>query len=425
MPGPRLRVVWVITWVILVDGSLIHARADEAAPGESPPATAPEGGAEPGATEPAPATPPTVPVAVPQPPVQEPAADGTTSVVVPADIPAPPVAPATPAPPASISPGLPPPPAQSLVAPPQAPIASPPPPSQPPPQSESSALLARMLEPIAAQPGHALTPADAALYARPMQLLEPLVRSGDRSRRLWIVQAYWKVAGGFASIRCGTEALERLELVAPGADPHDRATLDVAAAAARADLADARARLNTAQQELVDLARLPVGEPLPWPVDRPLADPYQTHFEAIFANRIATGRVRAIVRSLPARHQALAARATAVLAAEKAMTMAEADHAKGKRPIEAVIAAHAALVGQQDDFLEAVRTYNLEIAEYAMAVAELSLPDDQFVAMLIGTPIQWRPPAEPAGEAAIPPPGDVPAVATSPPGAGPPASPVE
>ena len=413
MPGPRLRVVWVIAWAIAVGGSLMHTRADEAAPGESPPATAPERGAEAGATEPAPATLPAVPVAEPKPPVQEPAADGTTSVIVP-DMPAPAVAPATPAPPASLPAGLPPPPAQPLVAPPQAPVPSPPLPTQPPPQSESSALLARLLEPIAAQPGRAVTPADAALYARPMQLLEPLIRSGDRSRRLWIVQAYWKTATSFAAVRCGTEALERLELVAPGADPHDRATLDVATAAARADLADARARLNTAQQELVDLARLPAGEPLPWPVDRPLADPYQTHFEAIFATRIATGRVRAIVRSLPARHEALAARAAAVIAAEKALAMAEADHAKAKRPIEAVIAAHAALVGQQDDFLEAVRTYNLEIAEYAMAVAELSLPDDQFVAMLIGTPIQWRPPAETAAVPPQPPAAVVPAVATNP-----------
>ena len=423
MAGPRLRVIWVIAWAVAVGGMAFAA--DEATPVDPPLATAPESGAEPGATEPAPATPPAGPVTEPQPPAQEPAADGTTSVVVPADRPLAPAAPATPPPAVSLPPGLPPQPAQPLTVPPQPPVVSPPLPSQPPPQSESSALLARMLEPIAAQPGHALTPADAALYARPMQLLEPLVRSGDRSRRLWIVQAYWKVAGSFASIRCGTEALERLELVAPGADPHDRATLDVATAAARADLADARARLNTAQQELVDLARLPVGEPLPWPVDRPLADPYQTHFEAIFANRIATGRVRAIVRSLPARHEALAARAAAVVAAEKAMTMAEADHAKGKRPIEAVIAAHAALVGQQDDFLEAVRTYNLEIAEYAMAVAELSLPDDQFVAMLIGTPIQWRPPAEPTGEAAIPPATGLPAVATSPPATVAPNSPVE
>ena len=422
MPGPRLRVIWVIVWAIAVGG--VAQADDESTPGDPPPATTADGGAEPQPTEPAPAAPPPAPAATPQPPPQEPAADGTTSVVVPAERPAAPAVPQTGSPP-NVGPSTTPPPAQPLTVPTQSPVASPPPPSQPPPQSESAAVLARMLEPIAAQPGRSPTPADAAPYARPMQLLEPLIRSGDRARRLWIVQAYWKVAAGFASVRCGTEALERLELVAPGADPHDRATLDVAAAAARADLADARARLNTAQQELVDLARLPVGEPLPWPVDRPLADPYQTHFDAIFANRIATGRVRAIVRSLPARHEALAARAAAVLAAEKAMAMAEADHAKGKRPIEAVIAAHAALVGQQEDFLEAVRTYNLEIAEYAMAVAELSLPDDQFVAMLIGTPIQWRPPTEPTGAASLPPAAGPPAVSTIPPTAVPPASQVE
>ena len=58
-----------------------------------------------------------------------------------------------------------------------------------------------------------------------------------------------------------------------------------------------------------------------------------------------------------------------------------------------MIAAHDALVDQQREFLQATRGYNLDIAEYAMAVADLSVPDDRFVSMLIGTPIQWRPPA--------------------------------
>jgi hypothetical protein len=368
-------------------------------------------------TEP-PASPP--PAAAKPAPPPEPAADGTTSVVVPSSPdPAPPPAgelvPAVPNQPAGPPASLPPSPPQP--APPQAfqplpPAVAPADLPQPPPQSEAALTLAEMLEPLAAAPGRQVAPLEVMLYARPLQLLEALGRSGDRSRRLWIVQAYWKVSAGYASVRNATEALEQLELVAPGADPHDRATLDVATAAARADLAEAHARLTAAQQELVDLARLPATEPLPWPVDRPLADPYQTHFEAIFANRIATGRVRAIVRGLPARHEALAARAAAVAAAEKAMAMAEADHAKGNRPIEAVIAAHLAVTGQQERFLEAVNAYNLEIAEYAMAVAELSLPDDQFVSMLIGTPIQWRPPApvapvaaglsEPSRPAAIP-----------------------
>jgi hypothetical protein len=258
--------------------------------------------------------------------------------------------------------------------------------------SDAAALLAELLEPLSGRPNAPpLAAADAQLYARPLPLLEALERSGDRTRRLWIAQAYWKVSAAHAQVRCATEAIERLDLIAPGADPHDRATLDVVAAAARADVADARAQLGAAQQELVDLARLPLGEPLPWPVDRPLAGPYQTHFEAIFASRIATGRVRAIARTLPARHEALESRAAAVRAAAKATAMAEADHAKGKRPIEAVIAAHAALVGQQREFLQATRAYNLDIAEYAMAVADATVPDDRFVSMLIGTPIQWRP----------------------------------
>jgi hypothetical protein len=278
---------------------------------------------------------------------------------------------------------------------PAAPPATTPPAADPAP-SDSAVLLGELLEPLAARPGTATQPAgEAELYARPLPLLEALQRSGDTSRRLWIAHAYWKVSAAYAAVRCCTEAIERLEMIAPGGDRHDRATLDVATAAAKADLADAQAHLGGMQQELVDLARLPLGEPLPWPVDRPLAGPYQTHFDAIFANRTATGRVRAIARTLPARHEALESRAAAVRAAATAMAMAEADHAKGQRPIEAVIAAHAALVSQQREFLQATKAYNLDIAEYAMAVADLSVPDDRFVSMLIGTPIQWRqtPPA--------------------------------
>jgi hypothetical protein len=289
--------------------------------------------------------------------------------------------------------------------------------------SVATDVLSQSLEPLeaVAQAGAAAGPR-AAAYARPLPLVEALERSGDRARRLWISQAYWKVSAGFAMLRWTTEALERLELIAPGGDPHDRAVLDVALAAARADLADARAELVAAQQELVDLVRLPAGEPLPWPIDRPLAGPYQTHFETIFATRPATGRIRAIVRMLPSKHEALEARAAAVVAAQKAMQMAEADHAKGQRPIEAVTAAHAAVTSQQREFVKVMRAYNLDIAEYAMAVADLSVPDDRFVSMLIGTPIQWRPqPAAQPQSATAPQAGAVPqAGVPTPPAAAPP-----
>jgi hypothetical protein len=265
-------------------------------------------------------------------------------------------------------------------------------------------LLAELLEPV---PG----PAASAAYARPLTLLETLRRAGDPARRLWIVQAYWKTAIAFATVRSCSETGRRLDLVAPGADPHDRAVLDVAAAAARADLAEAIAVLGTTQQELVDLVRLPAAEPPPWPIDRPLATSYQTHFETIFAQRIATGRVRAIARTLPARHEAVEARAQAVRAATEAVALAETDHAKGVRPIEAVMVAHAALMAQEREFLRAVRAYNIDIAEYGMAVADLTVPDDLFVAMLIGAtgaPSPVVPAAFPGGPAAVAPLGTLP-----------------
>lgn len=302
--------------------------------------------------------------ASPAQPPAAPTADGTISVVVPGK-------PAA----ASASPA-----GEPTVA--SQPPAAPP---QPLPIGPAAALLSAALEPIDQK-----FVRDPSLYSRPLPLLEALERSGDPSRRLWITQAYWKVSSGFAAVRFTTEAVERLELIAPGGDPHDRAVLDVAIADAKADLAEARAQLVAAQQELVDLVRLPVTEPAPWPIDRPLATPYQTHFGTIFANRPATGRIRAIDRMLPSKHEAIEARAAAVNAAGTALDMAEADHAKAKRPIESVAAAQAALAAQQREFLAATLVYNLDIAEYAMAVADPSVSDDRFVSMLIGTPIQWR-----------------------------------
>ena len=83
-------------------------------------------------------------------------------------------------------------------------------------------LLERILEPLELnQVRDDDNPRSAQLYARPLPLIEALQRSGDRSRRLWITQAYWQVSRGYASIRFATEAKERLQFIAPGSDPHD------------------------------------------------------------------------------------------------------------------------------------------------------------------------------------------------------------
>lgn len=256
------------------------------------------------------------------------------------------------------------------------------------PTGPATELIIAAIEGVEAGTGPAVL---EGLAVRPLPLLEALERSGDRGRRLWITQAYWNLVEKVAVLRWTAEAVERLEYVAPSGDPHDRAVLDVAVASRLADVAAARASLVSAQQELVDLVRLPANEPLPWPVDRPLATSYETHFEVLFASRIATGRIRAINRSLPLEHEEVEARAAAVVAAETALAMAENDHARGSRGIEAVIAAHAALVDQQQALAKSVTRYNDDIVEYVMAVADFSVPDEQFATMLIGAPTPWRP----------------------------------
>lgn len=262
------------------------------------------------------------------------------------------------------------------------------------------------------------TAGDPNLPERPLPLLEALERSGDRARRLWITQAYWKVAASSARARQASAAAERLELVAPGSAQQDRIVLDALVAERRAELAGAKAALVASQQELVDLVRLPVGEPLPRTVDRPLVTPYQTYFDTIFATRMATGRVRAIHRMLPARYESIEAGAAAVRAAAEAFALAEAHHAQGRLPIDSVAAAAERLETQERRFIEDVRVYNAEIAEYVMAVADFSVPDDRFATMLIGTPTPWRQPPvviptgatgdAPTGTAPVPPPPFVP-----------------
>ena len=390
------------------------APATAAATPSPPPPPAQTPAAEAAAANDAVATPPKVPSppAAPsssqatamtpeRPDLIEPAADGTVSVMVPAAGEAAPAAAKRPQPVTA---------AAAAATPPQAiqPATMAPPAAAPPPNaaattaaaeapSAAGQLLELAIKPLEgrSRPGEASPPTGDNLYARPLPLLEALQRSGDRSRRLWITQAYWKAAAGYAGLRFATEAVDRLELIAPGRGPHDRGLLDVAIAAARADLAEARNKLISEQQQLVDLIRLPISEPPPWPIDRPLTGPYETHFSAIFSTRPATGRVRAIDRMLPNRHAALEARAEAVLAADDAVARAEADHARGSRPIESVLAVHGQLRQQQRQFLATLESYNLDIAEYAMAVADITVPDQQFVSMLIASPLPWsaQPPA--------------------------------
>lgn len=222
---------------------------------------------------------------------------------------------------------------------------------------------------------------------RPLPIVDALERAGDRSRRQWVVGAYWKAAAAVMRLAWSAEAADHVDTIPPGADPLDRAALDVAAAASLAEVSSATAAAIQACQELADVTRLSIGEPLPLPADRPLAVPYQTHFGAIFAQRLATGRIRAVDRMLPQVHEALESTGAGVLASMTALSMAEQAHARGDRGIEAVVHGIESQARERQRFLAALLQYNTLIAEYVGAVADVGVDDARFAAMLIGTPL--------------------------------------
>ena len=226
-------------------------------------------------------------------------------------------------------------------------------------------------------------PKDSALVGRPTTLLESMSRVGsDRSRQAWIVRDYWRLSAAEGDYDWAADELARLDRIG-AAKGLEAAELSAAQAAAQARLDEARVGVVAAQQELADLLGITGNAQLPLASDVPLVGPYRTYFDTLFAARVPPPRTRAIDRSLPIRLEAIQARTAAVQAATSAVHYAEESRAKGQLDLRELIDCQADLARQRRSFLTTVRDYNLEIGEYALAVADPSIANDRLVAMMI------------------------------------------
>ena len=226
-------------------------------------------------------------------------------------------------------------------------------------------------------------PKESALAGRPTTLLELIGRFGtDRSRQLSVVRGYWKLSAAQADYNWAADELARLDQVT-AAKGLEAAVLSAAQAGAQARLHEAQIGVVAAQQELADLLGLPSNAQLPLAGDLPLVGPYRTYFDTIFAGRVPPPRTRVIDRGLPIRLQAIQDRTLAVQAASSAVRYADDARAKGQADLQTLLNCHAELARQRRAFLAAVRDYNLDIGEYALAVADPTLPNERLVAMLI------------------------------------------
>jgi hypothetical protein len=161
--------------------------------------------------------------------------------------------------------------------------------------------------------------------------------------------------------------------------------LQAARIAAQARLQQARVAATAAQCDLADLTGQSLREPLPLAGELPLVGPYQTRFEQLFVNRTPPPGVRRIATAIPLRAELLQTLAAAVAADTDAIKEFATLHREGRVPLDPVLAAHERLQRHRAEFLDAVRIYNEQIAEYALAIAGTS-NNQTVVAMLVRNP---------------------------------------
>jgi hypothetical protein len=239
---------------------------------------------------------------------------------------------------------------------------------------------------------HALTPPEDLNWQIPGQawpLYSVLERQGEpgteRSSRLAVVRAYWRLTTDVAAYNWAVEEgafVAGLQVLQPETET---LALEAARTAAQSRLQQARVAATGTQCELADIAGQSLREPLPLPSELPLVGPYQTRFETLFANRAPPAGIRRIATTIPLRAELLQTLAATVAADTDAIKELAVFHREGRVPLEPVLAAHDRLQRHRAEFLEAVRVYNDQIAEYALAIAGTS-NNQTVVAMLVRNP---------------------------------------
>jgi hypothetical protein len=227
------------------------------------------------------------------------------------------------------------------------------------------------------------TPKDAAIPGRLFTLMEILARAGgERSRQMATTHSYWKLSMAQADYYWSVDELSRLDQITP-AKGFETSLLATARAADQARMLEAKAAVIAAQQELADLIAIPSTSPAPLAADVPLVGPYRTYFDQLFANRVAPPRTRTIDRTLPVKREAIEARVAAVHSASTAAHVAIDARAKSQADLQALLNCETELNHQRRALLATVRDYNNDIADYALSVADINMPLDRLVAMMI------------------------------------------
>ena len=119
------------------------------------------------------------------------------------------------------------------------------------------------------------------------------------------------------------------------------------------------------------------------PSTLPHAGGYQTKLDALPASLAGQRRVQDVAGRIAALHEILQQRAESVTAADAAAEGALQKYAAGQAPVRIALSAFDRQARATGALLETTTKYNLDIADYALAVLPGTAPDATLVGALV------------------------------------------
>lgn len=207
-----------------------------------------------------------------------------------------------------------------------------------------------------------------------------LARANDSSLRLRVVKAYWEWTFYCAQQRLYYQQMTGLRAIEVGDE--EPSPLDVARALLKVRQRQNELDLTEARHQLATVALVPLAE-LTWPGDLPVVGKFRTEYELLFQNRQAPPALERINLALPRIWQLLASQAAAVEVLGTSLEKTEAAYEAGETSLATILAGWQQLEGIQQQYLATAKRYNVEIAEYVIAVTGQTSSRERLVAMLI------------------------------------------
>jgi hypothetical protein len=230
----------------------------------------------------------------------------------------------------------------------------------------------------------------------PIRLDECLSAVPENERRP-VVGSYWRTRENIAQYQALAVELEQIDMLNPivlrmrqtAGGPEAMLRLRVARSSLKAQLAETRIALSINQFQLTQLVHRSLDGPWLLPTTSPHGGGYRLKSDAQPAALADSFTFRRGVLVVPSTHATLIELARTVVLADAARAATAARFDQGTVGLDKLVSAIEMETDQTRQFLGLLTQYNLEIADYALAVMPSSTPVTTVVGALV-TPGEGR-----------------------------------